>query len=173
MFRTIQFCLLISLLAGVSTLSAQDQPKYGHMNLGNLLESLPETKSANDDLKKFTDKLSMKDDSIQKAFQVEVKKYQEDYQSGTLPPVQAQKKEADLQEKQKAIQAFEQDAQQQVTAERDRLLKPILEKIDKAVKEVARQNHYLLIFDTSTGVTLFADTTVDVAPLVKKQLGIQ
>jgi outer membrane protein len=173
MFRTIQFCLLLSMLACVSAVSAQNQPKYGHMNLGNLLEKLPETKAATASLKEFTEKMAAKDDSIQKAFQAEVKQYQTDYQSGTLPPVQAQQKEAELQKKQQAIQAFEQDAQQQVAAERERLLKPILDKINETVKTVSTENGFMMVFDTSTGVTLFADTSIDITALVKKKLGIE
>lgn len=173
MFRKINVCFLLALSLGAATLSAQTQPKYGHMNLGNLLEALPETKKANDDLKVFTDKLTAKDDSLTKAFQVEVTKYQEDYQAGKLPPVQAQELEAQLQKKQQAIQQFEQEAQQTVAAKREELLKPILTKIDDAVKAVAGEAGYMMIFDTSSGVALFANTMDDVTPLVKKKMGIQ
>jgi outer membrane protein len=173
MFRTINFCLLFSLVTGISSVAAQDQPKYGHMNLGNLLEALPETKKANDDLKIFTDKLSAKDDSLQKSFQVEVKGYQDSLAAQIMPPIVAQKREAELQKKQQFIQQFEQEAQQTVSGKRDELLKPILAKIDVAIKAVAAESKYLMIFDTSTGVALFANTADDVTALVKKKLGIQ
>lgn len=164
--------ILFALLLGTVSMNAQAAPKYGHMNLGNLLEMLPDTKKANDDLKVFADKLSAKDDSLTKAFQVAVTNYQTAYQSGTLTPVQAQTREAELQKEQEAIQKFEQEAQQLVTTERERLLKPILERVDAAIKAVAIENQYLMVFDTSSGSMLFAAETEDVTALVKKKMGI-
>lgn len=161
-----------ALFLGAISLNAQAAPKYGHMNLGNLLEMLPDTKKANDDLKVFADKLTAKDDSLTKAFQAAVTTYQTAYQSGTLTPVQAQTREAELQKEQEAIQKFEQDAQQNVAAKREELLKPILTRVDEAIKAVAKANQYMMIFDTSSGSMLFAAETEDVTALVKKQLGI-
>ncbi len=163
---------LFALLLGTGSLNAQAAPKYGHMNLGNLLELLPDTKKADSDLKLFADKLTAKDDSLTKAFQAAVTTFQTAYQTGTLTPVQAQTREAELQKEQEAIQKFEQEAQQMVTAKREELLKPILARIDEAIKAVAVDNQYLMIFDTSSGSMLFAAEAEDVSSLVKKKLGI-
>jgi outer membrane protein len=163
---------LFALLLGSVSVNAQAAPKYGHMNLGNLLEMLPDTKKANDDLKVFAEKLSAKDDSLTKAFQVAVTAYQAAYQSGTLTPVQSQTREAELQKEQEAIQKFEQDAQQMVTTKREELLKPILARVDEVIKAIAIENQYMMIFDTSSGSMLFAAETEDITALVKKKMGI-
>jgi outer membrane protein len=141
------------------------------MNLGNLLESLPETKQANDVLKIFTDKLTATDDSLTKAFQAAYTKLESEYNAGLLTPVQAQTRQAELQKQQESIQKFEQEAQQQVAQRRDELLKPILERVDQAIKAVAVEMGYLMIFDTSSGVMLFANDLDDVTTVVKKKLG--
>jgi len=172
MLKKTPIFILFALLFGTATMNAQAAPKYGHMNLGNLLELLPDTKKANDDLKVFADDLSAKDDSLTKAFQAAVATYQTAYQSGTLTPVQSQTKESELQKEQEAIQKFEQEAQQAVTDKRTELLKPILKRIDDAIKAVATENQYLMIFDTSSGSMLYAAETDDVTDLVKKKLGI-
>lgn len=172
MFRKTPICLLLALLIGSVTLSAQTPPKYGHMNLGNLLESMPETKKANEDLKVFADKLAAKDDSLTKAFQADYTKLEKEYNDGLLTPVQAQQRQAELQKQQEFIQKFEQDAQQQVAAKREELLKPILTRVEDAVKAIATENSYLMIFDTSSGAFLFAADADDVSPLVKKKLGM-
>jgi outer membrane protein len=164
--------ILLAFVLGSATLSAQNAPKYGHMNLGNLLEAMPDTKKANDDLKLFADKLTAKDDSLTKSFQEAVNAYQQAYQSGTLTPVQAQTKEQELQKQQEYIQKFEQDAQQQVAVKREELLKPILTRVNDAIKAVATESQYLMIFDTSSGAMLFAAESDDVTALVKKKLGI-
>lgn len=172
MFRSINCFFPLVLLLCTATLQAQTAPKYGHMNLGNLLESLPETKTANDKLKTYADQLTAKDDSLTKAFQEAYTKLETEYNSGVLTPVQSQQRQAELQKQQEAIQKFEQEAQQMVASHRDELLKPILAKIDTAIKAVATENGYLMIFDTSSGVMLFANDTDDVTALVKKKLGL-
>lgn len=172
MFRKFNFCFLLALLVGASALQAQAQSKYGHMNLGNLLALMPETQKANDDLKVYTDKLGMQDDSLTKAFQAAYSQLETEYNGGLLTPVVAQQRQAELQKQQEFIQKFEQEAQQMVAAKREELLKPILTKITDAVKAVAVENKYMMIFDTSSGIMLYADDTEDVTAIVKKKLGI-
>ncbi|HMX40576.1 MAG TPA: OmpH family outer membrane protein [Saprospiraceae bacterium] len=173
MFRKTSFVLTLLLALGIaSALSAQTAPRYGHMNLGNLLEELPETKTANESLKVFADKLSATDDSLTRAFQTAYSALEAEYKAGGLTPVQAQKRQEELQKQQEFIQKFEQEAQQKVSDKRDELLKPILAKINDAIKAVAKEAGYAMIFDTSSGVMLFAADTEDVTALVKKKLGI-
>ena len=161
------------LLLSVSAVSAQVKAtKYGHMNLGNLLEMLPETKKANETLKVFTDQIAAKDDSLVKAFQAEYSRLEAAAQKGDLTGVQIQQAQQDLQKKQEFIQKFEQDAQQMVAAKREELLSPILKKINETIKTVAVENGFLMIFDTSSGAALYALETEDLTPLVKKKLGL-
>jgi outer membrane protein len=171
MFRTTIIYLAV-LIAGTATLSAQTAPKYGHMNLGNLLETLPETKKANDDLKMVADKLAAKDDSLTKDFSAKYAQLEKDYADGNVPPVKLEERKVALQKMQEDIQKFEQDAQQTINTKRDEMLKPILTKINDAVKAVAKENGYLMVFDTSSGVMLFAADADDVTALVKKKLGL-
>lgn len=110
MFRKTPFAILIAILIGATTLTAQTQPKYGHMNLGNLLELLPDTKKANDMMKVYTDSLGAKDEAMTKAFQAAYAALEKDYNAGILTPVQAQTRQAELQTQQEAIQKFEQEA---------------------------------------------------------------
>lgn len=147
------FAFLFTVNAGAF---AQAAPKYGHMNLGNLLEALPETKKSNDDLKVIADGLAAKDDSLTKDFTAKYTQLEKDYAEGTVPPVKLEERKAALQKQQEYIQKFEQDAQAIINGKRDELLKPILDKINKAVEAVAKENGYLMIFDTSSGVMLFA-----------------
>lgn len=172
MFRKTPITFLLALLMGATTLSAQTPPKYGHMNLGNLLESMPETKKANDALKVFTDSLTSLDEKMTKAFQEAYAKLEQEYNAGGLTPVQTQQRQAELQKQQEEIQKFEQQAQQLVAAKREELLRPILTKVNDAVKAVAGEIGYLMIFDTSSGAMLFASETDDVSALVKKKLGL-
>jgi len=155
-----------------ASLSAQNAPKYGHMNLGNLLELMPETKKANDELKVFADRLTAIDDSLGRALQSGAENLQREYDAGNLTPIQAQQRQAELQKQQEFLQKFEQEANQKVSAKREELLKPILDKVDDAIRTVAKELGFAMIFDTSSGAMLFASETEDVTALVKNKLGI-
>ena len=170
MFKKAPIFLLALLTSAL--LSAQNAPKYGHMNLGNLLELLPDTKKANDELKVFADQLSAKDDSMGRALQAGAELLQKEYDAGGLTPLQAQTRQAELQKQQEALQKFEEEANIMVSAKREELLRPILTKIDEAIKGVAQENGYAMIFDTSSGSMLFANETDDVTALVKAKLGL-
>ncbi len=171
MFRKSPLILMIALIAGGFSLNAQTL-KYGHMNLGNLLEQMPDTKKANEELKLFADKLTKEDSIMTQNFEKEYKTLEAEYNEGKLTPVVVQQRQAELQKKQEAIQKFEAEAQQKVGAQRDLLLKPILDRVEAAIKSVAAKNDYKIIFDSSTGAMLFANDTDDVTALVKKELGI-
>ncbi len=55
---------------------------------------------------------------------------------------------------------------------REELYKPILDRVNKAMQDVATENGYLMVFDSSTQVLLYADPSLDVTNLVKTKLGI-
>jgi outer membrane protein len=171
MINKINLFIAIVALFSATTLSAQTL-KYGHMNLGNLVEQLPEVAKANGDLKSFADKIGTKGDSLAKSFQADYERLSKDYQSGILTPLQAQTAQADLEKRQAYIQAFEEEAQKTIAAKREELLSPILVKVQEAIKVVAKENGYAMVFDTSSGAALYALETEDITPLVKKKMGI-
>ncbi len=162
LFFTLAFCA-----------SLQAQQKFGHINSGNLLEQLPEVTVADTLLMKYQDSLSMKGQKMVEKFETEYKAYIEEANKGTLPPVQAQQKEAALQKQQQEIEAYRQDVESKIGVRRQAYLKPILMKVDAAIKSIGKEGNYAFIFDTSTGGTLFALEAEDITPIVKAKLGLK
>lgn len=153
-----------------ATVFAQSPVKMGHMNLGNLLESLTETKQANIALEAYTARYVAKGDSLGKVFELAASEFSKAYQGGTLTEVQAREQYTTLQKQQQDLQAFEDQAQQEIEKKRGEMLQPILDKVNTAIKAVAKENGYLMIFDTSTGAALYAQESEDVSALVLKKL---
>lgn len=172
MLQAIRLFLAAAFFLTVASAQAQTTTKCGHMNLGNFLEELPETSVANKELEAYVLKYGTKADSITKAFETAAATFQADYQAGKLTPLVAQQQYAVLEKQEKEVAAYQQKAEQEVSAKRDELLKPILTKVYDAIKAVAKENGYMMIFDTSTGAALFALESEDITALVKKKLGI-
>lgn len=163
--------LMLALLGTTVQVQAQ---KYGHLNLGNLLEEMPARKEADEKLKNFSEEtMSGVEERIVK-FEKEVNEFQQKMAEGSLTRVQAEERQRELQNEQQFLQELDQKARNSVAEQRKLLLEPILMDVDKAIKAVGRENGFTMIFDTSVinGV-LFAEESVDVTDLVKAKLGME
>ncbi len=167
------FTLSTSALWAQTPTTAPKPMLYGHMNLGNFLESLPETKNAADVLKVYADSLATVGDTLSARLEREASKFQKQYENRELTQIQAQERYQALQKQEGELQAFDQKAQELVAQRRAALLNPILLRIEEAVKAIAKEYGYLMIFDTSGGHMLFALESEDVSELVKKKMGVE
>jgi len=71
------------------------------------------------------------------------------------------------------LQQEEYDLGQQVNEKRAELLKPILEKIDVAIKAVGKEGGYTMIFDSSgMNVMLYNEGSENVMEKVKAKLNL-
>lgn len=168
--KRIAFLFTFSLL----TFSAALAQKYGHLNFGNLVAEMPQTEQANKDLETYQKQLVAKGEEMAKKLQTEFEATMKDVNEGKLSRLQQQQAESSLQSQQNDIRAYEQEVIQKVETKRQELLKPIIEKAEKAISDVAKENGYVMIFDTSVfNAILFAEDSDDVMDLVKAKLGIQ
>ena len=79
---------------------------------------------------------------------------------------------AKLKEEEESIAKYEQEVYQKLTQKREELYKPLLDKVNKAMADVATENGFALVFDSSSQILLFAHESLDVTKLVKTKLGI-
>ena len=70
------------------------------------------------------------------------------------------------------LDAFEVQATQDLQDKEMKLTAPIIEKARKAVEEVATENGYTYVFNSTEGLLLYATPSDDISDLVKKKLGI-
>jgi outer membrane protein len=71
----------------------------------------------------------------------------------------------------KNMSDFEQTANGELEKSRNEMLQPLIDKIGKAIEDVAKENGYSYIIDASTGVLLYRGGD-DVTDLIKVKLGI-
>ena len=163
----------ILLLAAVFTMTSQlDAQKFGYINSAALLEEMPKIKEANSNLETLQKQLQAKGQKMLEEYQLEYQQLQQKYERGEIAPKDLSAEEAKLQEKQQAILSFEQDIQKQLQEKQEQLYKPILDKVKEAINEVADEEGYSYIFDTSPGigVILYMDDSADVTSLVKAKM---
>ena len=164
--------LIVLLFLGSFTAEAQAVLKLGHFNKQEILTLMPETDSAQKKLDKIAKDLQ---DQMEK-MQVEFNKKYEDYMANASnwSELIRNTKETELQEMNQRIQNFQNVAQQDIQQQQSKLFKPIIDKLNEAINEVAKEGKFTYIFDVSQGsfVVFQSADSQDITLLVKKKLGI-
>lgn len=159
--------VLFAAVMMIATVGVAKAQKVAMMDYEAVLAVMPETKKMTTDLEAFS---KTKGDELGKqadAFQKEVQAYQAE--GAKLTEAQRTAKEADLQKKQQSLQAIQQTAQNDLAQRRDAAVKPIVEKLNKAVEKVAKASGYDFIIDAGA---LIYKGGPDATPAVKKELGL-
>jgi outer membrane protein len=170
-FISITTLTIILALGGHSAMAQSF--KFGHINSDELIQAMPEYDSATVKLEKFRKELV----NALELMQVELTTKNEAYQkeSKNLSDIVKQTKEQELMDMQKRIQDFQANAQQQLQNKQTEVFQPIYTKVDKAIKDVGKENGFLYVFDVAKGSLLYFDETksTNVMPLAKAKLGLK
>ena len=147
--------------------------KFGHMNSDELIQAMPEYDSAKVKLEKFQKELV----NYLELMTVELNNKSEAYnkESKNLTDLVKQTKEQELVDMNRKIQDFQTNAQTQLQQKQGELFQPVTAKLDKAVKEVGKENGFVYIFDIARGSLLYFDETrsTNITVLVKAKLGLK
>ena len=154
-------------IMGSLTASAQ---KVAHINLDSLISIMPESKTAQQAVQDYSKQLEQKIVEMQTELQGKYEKYQKE--SANMTPIVKQSMEDELNDLNKRIQDFQQQAQQEYQKKSAELSKPVYDKAKKAIDQVAKENSYKYVLDTSTGLVLYNEPADDIISLVIKKLGI-
>jgi outer membrane protein len=163
---------MIAVLLLMGTTSFAQNWKFGHINSQELLSLMPERDSAQLVLENYAQKLEDQLESMQVEYNNKVQQYLADQENYT--DLIRQTKEQELADLQERIQGFQNTAQQDIQQKEAQLIQPIIDKAEKAIKEVAEEHSFTYIFDLARGTILyFSDASQDILPLVKAKLNIQ
>lgn len=146
--------------------------KFGYINSQELISQLPEVKEANSKIETLKKQLEKKGQEMIQSLQAKYADVQKRQADGLLSPKEAQEEGAKLQAEEQTLVQFEQTSQEKILKKSEELLSPIQEKINNAIKEVAQDQGYTYIFDSSLGLVLYADPGTDVSAAVKVKLGL-
>ncbi|MBA3829082.1 MAG: OmpH family outer membrane protein [Taibaiella sp.] len=156
-------------LCSTSALFAQ-ATKFGYINSSELLVSMPEKAKADTIMSKYEKSFQSALEAMQKEGQAKVQQYTA--QEKTLSDAMKEVKQKEIQDLQGRIEGLQQSAQEKIAQKKQETYGPILEKADKAIKEVAKEKNYDYVFDSSAGALLYAKESDNILPLVKAKLGI-
>ncbi len=148
-FIGLSLCFIVSLAFG---------QKVGHLNTVAFIDTLTEAKIMADQIANYEKSLTAQGEQMAMKFQKNVETFQKEAQSGALTPIQQQSKQTELETEQAALGNYQKSAQESLLKRRDELLKPLLDRINKALVEIGKEEGYLFIFDASVGLLHFPES---------------
>ncbi|MHB9056018.1 MAG: OmpH/Skp family outer membrane protein [Paludibacteraceae bacterium] len=160
---------MIALLPLVAMAQSQ---KIGHVNSQELISLMPEVGTMNSKMKEAQDAWEKELLKMREEYYAKIKSFQDSQASLTESIKQARQSElADMEQR---INNLNQAATDDLQKKNQELAAPILEKVKKAIGEVAAENNFTYIFDTTTQTIVYMGPSAnDITPLVKKKLNLK
>lgn len=163
---------IVLVIAGSATqVSAQKTQKLGHVDFAKLYEMMPGQDSIRTAFSAYQEQLQSQFQAMQTEYETKLNEYQTNM--ATMSNIIKQTKEKEIVDLQRRIQEFQQTAQEDLQDKETELTAPIIEKARKAVKEVAKENGYSFILNSTEGLVLYTEAADDIMPMVKKKLGLK
>ena len=160
--------LVIAVILFVGT-QVTAQVKVAHVDLKTLITTMPEMKTAQDQMKKIQESYDKDFKSMASEYQTKLQKYEQE--SATAGDALNETRSKEMQDMGARIQKFQQDAQKELGQKEMDLLKPIMEKAQASIKKVAKAKGITYVLDASEASGLIVAEGEDLLPAVKKELG--
>ncbi len=159
--------ILITLFMALMAAGVQAQQKIAFADADSILVSLPEFKTQQKTLETYGKQLNSTLESKQKELQNKFEDYQKN--AGDWLPEIVKEKEKEINQLDKSLREFQQEAQQNLARREQELLNPLYEKIQKGIEAVAKEEAYTFIMPKN--VFLYAADSDDITVKVIKKLG--
>lgn len=156
---------------------ANAQQKLAHLNSADIIQAMPEVKTAQATLETFRKTKTTDIDKMIAEYQTNLQAAQAKEKTRSEANKETVDKELQaagtvLQDLQKRIEDARSKAQQEMEQKNAELFNPIQVKADAAIKAVSKEKGYAYVFDTANPALVFFDGGEDITALVKTKLGI-
>lgn len=154
---------------------AQSPVKIGYTNVDYVLSQMPESKQIEADLKAYSNQLEAQLKSKYQEFETKGQAYQKG--AATMTDVVKADKEKELMSLRTSIEEFQKNADASLQKKQQSLMEPALDKLQKAIDDVAKENGYTYVFNSDAGfgttpVLLHGPEDGNISDLVLKKMGV-
>ncbi|KAF0203110.1 MAG: outer membrane [Bacteroidetes bacterium] len=171
MKNILKIFIVLAIAVSAMQVSAQKSQKLGHINFAELYELMPGQDSIRAAFTSYQEQLQQQFQAMQTEYETKLNEYQTNM--ATMSNIIKQTKEKEIVDLQRRIQEFQQTAQEDLQAKEVELTAPVIEKARNAVKEVAKENGYSFVLNSTEGLVLYTEPADDLMPMVKKKLNLK
>ncbi len=166
MFKKILIAVLF--LMPTTFISAQEI-KLGYVNATEIMMMMPEISDYEKQMADFNEQNKKFLEDMQKEINDKYLKLEQE--KATLSQSILSVREQEIIEMQRRLETTYQTLMSEGEKKQQELIKPIQEKLLAAIEAVGKKNNFLYIFTQET-ILFKSDKAINVAPLVKKELGL-
>ncbi len=150
--------------------------RIGYTNLELVLSYMPEAQQVEAELRTYERKVLEQLNIKQAYLQTKIEEYTELKQQGKLSPVQEEERRKEIMRLDEELKRFQEESEQNYLKKKAELLQPIIDKLQKAITELAEAEgyDYILNNSNSTGIAtiLYGPKSEDVTEKLLRRLGI-
>jgi outer membrane protein len=162
-FLTYAAAVMLAVTFCSFTHTASAQQKIGYVNSEKVLSELPEAKTAQGKLEGVVKGWQDELEKMSKALQAKYEDYQK--QQSMMNDATKQTKQKELVDEEQKINQYKQEKfgqQGELAVQREKVMKPIQEKVFKAIESVAKKEKLSFVLDKATDIpVLYADPAFD------------
>ena len=165
--------VFLTLLLAIVAVTGASAQKFALINMDYVLRNLPDYEMANEQLNQVSQRWEKELVALQKEAETMYKNYQADMVFLTQEQQNKRAEEVAAKEKEVAeLRSKYFGPEGELYKKRQSLIKPIQENVYNAVKAVAEEKKYQVIFDRASSQSIvFASPTIDVSNDVLAKLG--
>ena len=160
------FCLFC--ITGLLLTSVQAKElRIGVVDIENIINNSPEYKRIEGSLKKKSEELGRPLQQREQELGQQIQEFQKQSQAGIIKDEAKKRKETEFQQKIQDIQKSRDTAAKSFQDYYQQALKPLMEKMNKAVEQVANENNLDIVFPKAG--TYIRDKSLDVTEKVRER----
>ncbi len=167
--------LFLCIAFSVSVITSQSQQRYAVIDTKYILNKVPDYKDADKKLQQIGEQWQKEIDDKQATLDKMYKNYEAE--QFMLTDELKKKREDELFQKEKEVRDLQKRRfgyEGDLFKERQRLVKPIQDKVYNAIQKIAVAKAYDFVLDKSEGITvIFADPKLDKSDEILKEMGIR
>lgn len=161
--------LLAALFLMPTALISAQEIKLGYVNATEIMMMMPEISDYEKQMADFNEQNKKFLEDMQKEINDKYLKLEQE--KATLSQSILSVREQEIIEMQRRLETTYQTLMSEGEKKQQELIKPIQEKLLAAIEAVGKKNNFLYIFTQET-ILFKSDKAINVAPLVKKELGL-
>ena len=138
---TALFCL------GLASLAQAQTPKFGHINLEELVSLMPARDSAMKMHQKFAEEMQEQYEAIQNEYRVKVNEYEQRHTTWTSSILEMKQREIyDIQQR---LEVFREGAAQEMRTLENALFAPLFAQANEAIQKIAKEMGLIYVFNSA------------------------
>lgn len=166
--------VLIILAMMCAAVAVDAQTKMAHINSNELMEAMPEADSIQKKLLQEQEQWQMILAEKEKDLEAKYADFMTSKDNPNISKSVLELKAGDVEKLQEQYQETQKRAQEELQRKQQELLQPLIAKVKNIIAEVAKENGYSYVLDTTEGGgIIYSEAKFDLMPLVKAKLGLK